>query len=133
GGVAASSDWKFDYHGYLRAPLRLGFGHNDNPAPGQSANTIHYPVVPDDQYVSWQYTSVQSKDWSEAFFSYGNSLVTGTLGFQGFNFTDAAFAQANAQFGIGQGWVRLTPNLGYQNVRLEANVGSFWRKYGTAG
>lgn len=133
GGVAASNDWKFDYHGYFRAPLRMGFGHNDTPAAGQSTSTIHNPVVPDDQYVSWQYTSLQSKDWAELFLSYGNSWAKGTVGLQGFQFTDAAWAQGSAQFGISQGWVTLTPSLGYQNVRLEAKVGSFWNKYGMAG
>ncbi len=133
GGAAGSSDWKFDFHGYLRAPMRLGMGHRDKPAAGQSSSTVHNPVVPDDQYLGWQYTGVQSKDWAEAFFSYGNSWVKGTLGLLGFNFSDASWQQASAQFGIGQGWLTLTPHLGYQNVRFEAKVGSFWSKYGTAG
>jgi hypothetical protein len=133
GGNASSSDWKFDFHGYFRAPMRLGFGHNDKPAAGQSSSTIHSPLVPDDQYLSWQYTSVQSKDWSELFFSYGNSWVKGTVGLQGYNFSDASWNQASAQFGIAQAWLTLTPKLGYQNVRLDANVGAFWSKYGTSG
>ncbi len=144
GGAASSTDWKFDYHGYFRAPLRIGVGTNSTnlnmatglpaaPPAGQSKTAIHNPIVPDDQYLSWQYTSVQSKDWAEMFFSYGNSWAKGTLGLQGFQFTDAAWAQAAAQFGISQGWVTLTPPLGYQNVRLEAKIGSFWGKYGMAG
>jgi hypothetical protein len=133
GGAAGSSDWKFDFHGYFRAPMRLGLGHRDKPLEGQSSSTVHNPVVPDDQYLGWQYTGVQSKDWAELFLSYGNSWVKGTVGLLGFNFSDASWAQANAQFGIGQGWVTLTPKTGYQNVRFEAKVGSFWSKYGTAG
>src|SRR5262249_13768960 len=70
GGAASSNDWKFDFHGYLRAPMRLGIGHRDAPLAGQKSTTVHNPLVPDDQYLSWQYTSVQSKDWSELFFSY---------------------------------------------------------------
>jgi hypothetical protein len=89
--------------------------------------------VPDDQYLSWQYTGAQSKDWSELFFSYGNSLAKGTVGLQGYNFTDAAWQQATAQFGIAQAWLTVTPKLGYQNVRLDGNVGAFWNKYGMAG
>jgi hypothetical protein len=138
GGAASSSDWKFDYHGYFRAPLRIGVGTNATnpgmpPPPGQSTTAIHNPIVPDDQYLSWQYTSVQSKDWAELFLSYGNSWAKGTVGLQGFQFTDAAWAQASAQFGISQGWITLTPSLGYQNVRAEFKVGSFWGKYGMAG
>jgi hypothetical protein len=133
GGIASSSDWKFDFHGYFRAPMRLGIGHRDNPAPGQSSTTVHSPLVPDDQYLSPQYTSVQSKDWSELFFSYGNSWAKGNVGLQGYNFTDAAWQQASAQFGIAQAWLSITPKLGYQNVRLDSNVGAFWSKYGMAG
>ncbi len=133
GGAASSSDWKFDFHGYFRAPLRLGIGHRDTPAAGQSSTTIHSPIVPDDQYLSPQYTSVQSKDWSELFFSYGNSWVKGTVGLQGYNFSDASWDQASAQFGIAQAWLTITPKLGYQNVRLDGNVGAFWSKYGMSG
>lgn len=133
GPDVASNEWKFDFHGYLRAPMRLGLGHQDNPPAGQSANTVHYPLVPDDQYMSWQYTGVQAKDWSELFFGYGNQVVKGTVGLQGYNFTDASWQNASAQFGISQGWVTLTPNLGFQNVRLEAKAGAFWSRYGMAG
>jgi hypothetical protein len=143
GVVPQAGDWKFDFHGYFRAPMRVGFGHNDGcpsctPAepttpPGQSTNSIHYPVVPDGQYLSPQYTGVQASDWAELFLSYGNQWVKGTVGLQGYNFTDAAWQQSSAQFGIAQGWVTFTPKTGYQNVHLDANVGAFWSKYGMAG
>jgi hypothetical protein len=133
GGAASSGDWKFDYHGYFRAPLRLGFGHQDNPPMGQSSRTVHNVIVPDDQYLGWQYTPNQSKDWSELFFSYGNNWVKGTVGLQGYNFTDAAWEQASAQFGIAQAWLTVTPKLGFLNVRLDGKIGAFWDKYGMAG
>src|SRR6185369_8581792 len=49
GGPAAalkSDDWHFDFHGYLRAPMRVGLGHNDKPAAGQSSSSVHAPLVP---------------------------------------------------------------------------------------
>jgi hypothetical protein len=131
--AAADNSWKLEYHGYLRAPMRVGMGRRDNPTAGQSSNTLHYPVLPDDQYLNWQFTSHNKKDWAEMFFSYGNSWAKGTLALQGFNFTDAAWADQVAQFGISQGWVTLTPDLGYENFRLEAKAGSFWSRYGLAG
>jgi hypothetical protein len=132
-GPPTSNDWKFDFHGYFRAPMRIGIGHRDNPTAGQSSTTLHAPLVPDDQYLSPQYTGVQSKDWSELFFSYGNQWAQGHVGLQGYNFSDASWDQASAQFGIAQAWLSLTPKLGYQNVRLDSNVGAFWSKYGMAG
>jgi hypothetical protein len=128
-----ASDWHFDFHGYLRAPLRIGIGKRDDPLPDQSETTLHIPVVPDDQYLSWQHSGHQQRDWAEIFLSYGNSWVKGTVALLGFNFTDAAFTDKSAQFGIAQGWVTLSSDLGYQNVRFEAKVGSFWNKYGMAG
>jgi hypothetical protein len=100
---------------------------------GQSSNSIHYPIVPDSQYLSWQYTGVQSSDWAELFFTYGNPLVQGTVGLQGYNFSDAAWQQASAQFGIALAWLTFTPKTGYQNVHIESKVGAFWSKYGMAG
>ncbi len=59
--------------------------------------------------------------------------MRGIVGLQGYNFTDAAWEQASAQFGIAQAWVTFTPKTGFQNVHLESNVGAFWSKYGMAG
>ncbi|HEX7671913.1 MAG TPA: hypothetical protein VF395_20100, partial [Polyangiaceae bacterium] len=90
GGPAAalkSDDWHFDFHGYLRAPMRVGLGHNDKPAAGQSSSSLHAPIVPDDQYLSWQHTKHNEKDWAELFLSYGNAWAKGTVALQGFNFT----------------------------------------------
>jgi hypothetical protein len=133
GTKSGAGDWKFDFHGYFRAPLMLGLGKRDNPAPGQSSDTIHRPVVPDDQYLSWAYTGHQAHDWAEVFLSYGNNYVKGVVGLLGFGFTDAAWQNAQAQYGIGQAYVLVDHDLGYQNVRLQAKVGSFWGKYGMAG
>lgn len=131
--AAGPGDWRWDFHGYFRAPLMIGLGKRDNPVMDQSATSIHRPVVPDDQYLSWQYTGHQAHDWAEVFLSYGNAKVKGTVGLLGFSFTDAAFQSKAAQFGIAQAYLTLKSNLGYENVRLEANVGSFWAKYGMAG
>ena len=128
-----SDEWRFQFHGYLRAPMRVGVGRRDNPAAGQSATTYHAPIIPDDQYLSWQHTMHNQKDWAEMFFSYGNSFAKGTVALQAFNFTDAAWKEDAAQFGISQGWVEITPDLPYENVRMWWKVGSFWNRYGTAG
>jgi hypothetical protein len=127
------AEWEMEFHGYLRAPMRVGLGKRDNPLEGQSSTTYHYPVLPDDQYLSWQFTSHNKKDWAEVFLSYGTPYAKGVVAMQGFNFTDASWNLSNAQFGISQGYVHLTPDLGYENFRLEAKAGAFWARYGLAG
>ena len=142
-------DWHFFTHGYFRAPLRVGVGRR--PAcgagqmagtvidgvpcagPGQSTTNLHSPFLPDDQYLDWRYTRQWEQDWTEVFLNYGNSHVVGTVGFQAYNFIDAGFNDTNAQLGIAQGYVTVTPDIGLSNVRLKWRVGSFWEKYGQAG
>jgi hypothetical protein len=134
GPAAATSDeWKFDFHGFFRAPMRIGMAKREGAGVGQSSIVLHNPRVPDDQYLSWLFTRNQERDWAEMFFSYGNSRVTGTASIQGFNFTDAAWNEPDAQFGIAQGFVTWNPSLPVANARLQWKVGSFAERYGMAG
>ena len=144
-----SKEWKTDFHGYFRVPFRLGLGSRPAPkaepdanqsepdtsdrAPGQSALTLHAPIIPDGQYLSWQSTSHNRSDWAEMFFGIGNSWAKATVGLQGYNFTDASFDDPETQYGIGQAFVTLTPDLGYENARLSLKVGASQDKYGSAG
>ncbi|RYZ06672.1 MAG: hypothetical protein EOO73_15350 [Myxococcales bacterium] len=147
----ASKEWKTDFHGYFRVPFRLGVGHRPGPnqtvpeagsqseaasgdiAPGQSGTTFHSPIIPDGQYLSWQSTSHNRSDWAELFFGIGNSWAKATVGIQGYNFTDSSFNDPNTQYGIGQAFVTLTPDLGFENLRLALKVGAYQDKYGAAG
>jgi hypothetical protein len=99
----------------------------------ESKTTFHVPILPDDQYVNWQHTRHNERDWAEMFFSVGNSWVSGTLAIEAFNFTDAAWKEEDSQFGIAQGWVSFRPKLKWEGARLEARLGSFSSRYGTAG
>lgn len=145
----ASAGWKTDLHGYFRVPFRLGLGSRPAPrakpdanqsepdtsdrAPGQSALTLHAPIIPDGQYLSWQSTSHNRSDWAELFFGIGNAWAKATVGLQGYNFTDASFDDPKTQYGIGQAFVTLTPDLGYENARLSLKVGASQDRYGAAG
>jgi hypothetical protein len=53
GGVVADNGWGFQFNGYLNAPMQLGFGEH----PNTGRTTLHAPLVPDDQFLSWQHTS----------------------------------------------------------------------------
>jgi hypothetical protein len=145
----ASGAWQTDFHGYFRVPLRVGVGARPAPravsdpnqserdtsdkAAGQSSVTLHAPIIPDGQYLSWQSTSHNRSDWAELFFGIGNSWAKATVGIQGYNFTDASFNDPTMQYGIGQAYVTITPDLGYENVRLSLKVGAYQDRYGGAG
>jgi hypothetical protein len=145
----AKSAWQTDFHGYFRVPFRVGLGSRPAPravpdanqsepdtsdvAPGQSRTTLHAPVIPDGQSLSWQSTAHNRSDWSELFFGIGNSWAKATVGLQGYNFTDASFNDPKTQYGIGQAFVTITPDLGYENLRFSLKVGASQDRYGAAG
>lgn len=160
---SANDDWRFTFHGFSRYPMRIGLGDRPgcpagsmagtpvtpggalNPAagaaqipcagPGQSHLALHSPFAPDTQYLDWRYDRQQEYDWTELFFNYGNSIVTGTVAIQAFGFSDAEYlnwSNASTQLGIAQGFLTVHPDLGLSNVRLTWKVGSFWDKYGMA-
>ncbi len=135
---ADESTWKFDYHGYLRAPMRVGVNKqlpsdtNGYTVSG-SKTTLHEATVPDDQYLSFQTTAHNMRSWAEAFFSYGNQLAKGVVGFGSYNLTEGGFNDKDANWGISQAYVLLTPDLGFENVRLWAKAGAIVDRYGMSG
>ena len=129
GGVAENKGWGFDFNGYLNAPMRLGFGEH----PNTGRTTLHAPLVPDDQFLSWQHTSHMRRSWSELYFSYGNDVVRGTAVVEAFNFTDVNWNQEAAQLGIGQAFVTIAPRFRNSSVRFRARVGAFDNRYGMSG
>ena len=133
------SSWKFSYHGYLRAPMRLGVGKridSDLP-PGYeisgSRTTFHEATVPDDQALSFSATQHNPRSWAEGFFSFGNDLATGTLGLGSYNLTEGGFNDVQANWGIMQAYVTLTPSLPWEGWRLWAKAGAIVDKYGMPG
>lgn len=138
-GERSGKGFAFDYHGYFRAPLRVGIGRrlaSDNDGyvtPGASETTLHEASVPDDQYLSFQSTAHNMRSWAEAFFSFGNSLVSGTVGISSYNLTEGGFNDTEANWGISQAYLRFTPDLGFENLRLWAKAGALVDKYGMSG
>jgi hypothetical protein len=144
GGVDVGvGDWEFGYHGYMRAPMRIGIGVREDAqridpetraiSDNYSTTTFHLPLVPDDQYLSWQRTNHSYTDWAEMFFTVGNPYARGTMSVEGYNFTQGSWSEPETQFGVAQGYVEIMPELPYENVRLNWKVGSSWGKYGMAG
>jgi hypothetical protein len=162
-GASSADEWRFSFHGYSRYPLRIGIGNRPGcPAgsapgtpvmadgtlamagaatqipcagPGQSKTALHTPFTPDTQYLDWRYDRQQEYDWTELFFNYGNSIVTGTVGIEAYGFSDPEYlgsSNAGSQLGIAQGYLTIHPDLGVAGLHLTWKVGAFWDKYGMA-
>jgi hypothetical protein len=125
-----------NFHGFLRAPMRIGIGSGDDVPPGGPSGTkLHSPPrVPDAQYTEWQYTNELGGPWTEMQFSYGNAKVFGTVALAAYNQSDAGFRDFVAQLGINQAWVTFNLNdLFGDRGGLLINVGSFSGGYGSMG
>lgn len=137
GGPTPTGEWGMEFHGYLRAPFRVAvsprFGEGDVMPEGQGASSLHAPNVPDEQYLSYQYTQHNARDWAELYLSYGNGITTGTVSLQGFNFSDASWKEEGTQFGIAQAYATLTPKFKARWARFMWKVGSFDNRYGASG
>jgi hypothetical protein len=134
--VPRDGAWHFDFHGFLRAPMRLGFGSGAMAAPdaGQDGQ-IHAPAqIPDGTFTDWRYTNNIPGPWVELRFLYGNGRVTGNASIAAYNITDGGYRNLQAQLGIDQAFI----NLDFSDF-LEAkggfvwNVGVFQNRYGAAG
>jgi hypothetical protein len=125
-----------NYHGFLRAPMRIGIGSGSHVMPGvpEGAKLHSPPRVPDSSYTNWQYTNNIGGPWTEMQFSYGNAKVFGTVSVASYNLSDANYRELVAQLGINQAWVTFNlPDLFGDRGGILWNVGVFSAGYGAAG
>jgi hypothetical protein len=133
----AGDEWRFSFHGFTRAPMRIGIGSRPQcpagampgtsvtpsgatmpslgavsvPCAGNNQSTValHGPFVPDSQYLDWRYDRQQEYDWTELFFNYGNSMVTASVAIMAFGFSDSEYiAYTDASTQLGIGQAFLT-------------------------
>ena len=129
------SDYRFDYHGMMIMPLRVGLNkRSGDVADDQSKNVIHAPPVVPDYQDSFNYTSVTPQPYAQLAFSYGNNVVTGTAVIVARTASTASsFFQPPLQSGITDAFVTFNvPNLA-KHAHIEANVGAFSNAYGAMG
>jgi len=137
-GQASSSEWELSLHGYLRAPMRIGFGKGSSdkfPSDVDRGTKIHSPPqVPDGGYTDWRFTNNLSGPWSELNIGYGNDVASGHVIMGAYNFSEAGYRDLQAQLGISQAFVTLDfPRALGSGGGLTWNVGAFMNSYGAGG
>ncbi|MGC4086911.1 MAG: hypothetical protein QM756_03225 [Polyangiaceae bacterium] len=128
------SDWRFDFHGMLTAPLRAGLNTRDNPLPGQQETVLHAPPVVPDDLETFSHTGVVPTPFTQLNFSYGNSIVTGTVTLLArVNSVSAGFFDPSAQMGINDAFVSINVPSLPKNMALNVKAGAFSNRYGSMG
>jgi hypothetical protein len=130
----APADWRFDFHGFFTAPLRMGINTRENPGPDQSKLVLHAPPQVPDDLETFSHTGVVPTPYAQLNFSYGNSVVTGNVFIVAKVASVAAgFFDPTAQLGVNDVFLTFNmPNLG-KNMHFEVNLGQFSNRYGIMG
>lgn len=132
-GEAAGTDWRFDFHGLLIAPLRVGFNSRESAGPGQSTSVLHSPPVVPDDLETFSHTGVVPSPYGQLNFSYGNNLVVATATIVAREISvSAGFFDPPSQLGVNDLFLSVFPDLGSLG-RATIYVGAFSNRYGIAG
>jgi len=134
--MSDSKEFKFHFHGYLRAPFSLGFNtHNVESETIDDGVSVHAPpMVPDSSYLDWRFTNNAGGPWTELHLAYANKHVAANVAIAAYTFTDAGYNNLQAQLGINHAFVTLNyPELFGEKGGLVAHVGAFTNRYGAAG
>lgn len=129
-----AQDWRFDFHGFFTAPLRVGLNTRENPGPDQSKLVLHAPPVVPDDLETFSHTGVVPRPYAQLNFTYGNDVVTGNV----FILAKVAnvasgFFDPSAQLGVNDVFLNFNmPDLG-KNMHFEVNLGQFSNRYGVMG
>ena len=129
---AGGDGYHLDFHGYARAPMRVGFGPRNDGSPGTELHSP--PRTADLSYTDWNYTNNLPGPWTELLLSYGNSRASVTTSIASYNQTVAGYRDLEAQLGINQAFVTLNfPDAFGRLGGLRGVFGSFTNRYGTPG
>jgi hypothetical protein len=138
----SEGEWRFDFHGFLSAPLNVGLNSRANPGDGASQSTLPVtdqsgtvfhtpPVVPDD-LETFSHTGVVPTTYAQLNFSEGNSIVTGNVSIIARQSNvSTSFVEPASQLGITDVFLSILPRT--QRLRTEVLIGAFTSRYGSPG
>jgi hypothetical protein len=133
GVPATSRQFTLDFHGYLQLPLRIGMLKRDDPSSGQSETALHTPPLIPQNLRRFQYTGSIPETWTQLNFTYGNTIIAGTVILAARSLTDAT-GTFNPAEQLGANDAFLTLNLSEPaGVPLQVRVGAMTGRYGNMG
>ncbi len=127
-------DWRFDFHGFFTAPLRVGLNQRESPKGDQSKLVLHAPPVVPDDLETFSHTGVVPTPYAQLNFSYGNNVVTGNVFILARTANvSTGFFDPSSQLGVNDVFLNFNlPNIG-KDMHFEVNLGQFSNRYGVMG
>ena len=130
----SEGEWRFDFHGFLTAPLAMGFNTRANPMAGQSKNVLHAPPVVPDDLETFSHTGVIPLTYAKLNFSEGNNIVSANISIVARQANvSTSFLEPADQLGITDVFLSILPPVGGNKFHLQLYVGAFTSRYGAAG
>ena len=128
----SEGEWRFDFHGFLTAPLNIGFGDRAMPTPDQSGTTLHTPPAVPDDLDTFSHTGVVPLTYVQLNFSEGTSIVQANMSLLARQANaSTSFLEPASQVGVSDLFVSVLPR--FANLRTEVLVGAFASRYGATG
>jgi len=128
-----AQDWRFDFHGFVMLPLRLGINKRDNAGDGQKVTVLHAPPMTTSDYEGFDYLGIVPDPWVQLNFSYGNRDVTATVIVAARTVSNAAgYFNPPDNVGINDAFLTFHP-VSESNVKFNFDVGAFANRYGHMG
>jgi hypothetical protein len=134
----SEDEWRFDFHGLIRAPLNMGINTRTHEhvlqGPGQSNLVLHAPPMVPDDLETFSHTGVIPTTYAQLNFSEGNSVVSANVSIVAMQANvSESFLEPADQLGITDVYLSFLPTLPDRRFRLQILAGAFPTRYGSPG
>jgi hypothetical protein len=135
--MALNENWSFTLKGYLRAPMRVGYGQSDSSAAGDAnpPNELHSPVrMVGASSSNWSYINIAPNPTASLRATIANPRVAATMILSMNQFSGVGYQDLDSQGGMSQAFVTLKfPETFGERGGLAWTVGAFGNRYGYSG
>jgi hypothetical protein len=131
----SDQDWRFDFHGMLLLPLRIGINSREGePYVDQKKTVLHTPPLVPGSFETFEYTAIAPDPWVQLNFSYGNPTVVATIivAARTVQNGDPAFFNAPDHIGVNDAFFTYRPRV-HEAIHVNVNLGAFASNYGHMG
>lgn len=130
----SDQDWRFDFHGMVLLPLRVGINSREGQVYiDQKKTVLHTPPVVPGNFETFEYTAVAPDPWVQLNFSYGNPTVVATIIVAARTIQNAdSFFNAPDHIGVNDAFFTYRPRV-HEAIHVNVNLGGFASNYGHMG
>lgn len=127
-------DWRFDFHGMVLLPLRIGINERRGTVfTDQKKTTLHTPPVVPGSFETFEYTAIAPDPWVQLNFSYGNPTVIATVIVAARTVQNGeSWFNAPDHIGINDAFFTYRPRV-HEAIHVNVNFGAFASNYGHMG